>query len=262
MKLVATIVVALSLTLGLVAAATAYLVPLGLPDERLVGLTSIETVPDPGDPGAFLVRKGDALDVPTLAALRAAGGSRIRVEEFSFGRWRERWFFLLAAAGLLAGSFLARAAARSALDDSETAGAMQADAAEGAAAIDLAPGAVPARGAPESPERLLMTIEGTVDDLLQRWPSLGSAATRSDAVRSALDPIVDGVIPAFAAARPRLVARVGIGGYASLMDRFAAAERQIHRAWSAAADGVPDESHDCLLRAVHLLEEARARLTG
>jgi hypothetical protein len=40
------------------------------------------------------------------------------------------------------------------------------------------------------------------------------------------------------------------------MDRWAAAERQINRAWSAAADDVYDEVIDCLALAQTHLEEA------
>jgi hypothetical protein len=69
-------------------------------------------------------------------------------------------------------------------------------------------------------------------------------------------------MPAFVEARPLLVARLGLGGYAELMDRYAAAERQINRAWSAAADGVPEEAVSCLDQAAGLLDEAAARLGG
>jgi hypothetical protein len=65
---------------------------------------------------------------------------------------------------------------------------------------------------------------------------------------------------AFVEARPLLIVRLGLGGYAELMDRYAAAERQINRAWSAAADGVLAEAVSCLERASELLDEAAARL--
>lgn len=263
MRYVASLIVAVSLVVGLVCAATAYLVPLGLDDAQLVGLTSNETISlpmvhdesviqaDAGDrvdggtspaaPPPLLV-KGQTLDASTIAALRAAGAKRVRVEEFSFSRWRERWLFIVAAIALLGGGLLARSAARAALAESET----------------TAPGTV----ATPAPEALLATIAATVDDLIARWPSLRGNPAKCDATCATLDPIIEGTIPTFAAARPRLVARLGLGGYASLMDRFAAAERQIHRAWSAAADGVPEESYDCLRRARHLLGEAQTRLSA
>ena len=67
-------------------------------------------------------------------------------------------------------------------------------------------------------------------------------------------------IAAFLNARPELTARLGLGGYARLMDTFAAAERAINRGWSAAADEVESESLVCLDRAAELLAEARGRV--
>ena len=51
-----------------------------------------------------------------------------------------------------------------------------------------------------------------------------------------------------------------MGGYAELMDRFAGAERQINRAWSAAADGVLPESHRCLANVPEMMREAESKL--
>jgi hypothetical protein len=68
-------------------------------------------------------------------------------------------------------------------------------------------------------------------------------------------------MPAFVEARPILIARLGLGGFAELMDRYAAAERQINRAWSAAADGVPAEAAQCLELASVFLDEALDRLS-
>ena len=67
-------------------------------------------------------------------------------------------------------------------------------------------------------------------------------------------------MPAFAAGRAELINRMGLAAYAQLMDRFAATERQINRAWSAAADGVEAEVNDCLATAAILLEETIERL--
>ena len=67
-------------------------------------------------------------------------------------------------------------------------------------------------------------------------------------------------VPPFIAARPALVARLGLGGYAQLMDHFAAAERQLNRAWSAAADGYATDAVECLDNASTLLGEAEQRM--
>ena len=47
-----------------------------------------------------------------------------------------------------------------------------------------------------------------------------------------------------------------------IMDRFAAAERQINRAWSAAADGVYAEAETCLTTAVDRLDETAKTLSA
>jgi hypothetical protein len=67
-------------------------------------------------------------------------------------------------------------------------------------------------------------------------------------------------VPPFIEARPQLVSRLGLAGYAQLMDRFAAGERQLNRAWSAAADGYEEEAVACLDNAAVLFEEAEKRM--
>ena len=57
-----------------------------------------------------------------------------------------------------------------------------------------------------------------------------------------------------------LIQQCGIGHAAEVMDRFAAAERQINRAWSAASDGVLEEAEACLAEATMYLDETTARL--
>ena len=64
----------------------------------------------------------------------------------------------------------------------------------------------------------------------------------------------------FIDARQALIGRHGLGGYAMIMDRFAAAERQINRARSAAADGVYDEAETCLKAAADRLRETSQTL--
>ncbi|MFU8829682.1 MAG: hypothetical protein ACNA8P_09650, partial [Phycisphaerales bacterium] len=69
-------------------------------------------------------------------------------------------------------------------------------------------------------------------------------------------------VPAFVADRPALVNRLGLGGYAELMDNFAAMERQLNRAWSAAADGHLPESETCLQNAQPMVVETLRKLKG
>lgn len=252
MRLIANLLIAISLAVGLVAASSAYLVDLSLEDEALVGLTLNERVlrlePD-GLTQVELGKKGTLLDAPLLAALRGAQIARVRVEEFAFGRWKERWYFLLTLFGLGAGALLVRQATAAALAREHLVGES---------------------GGRRAPAAELAAIAGIVEELLGAWDEVGlsrdpfedrSARARDGRwVLERLSVAIEEHGPAFVAARELLVSRMGLGGYAALMDRFAAAERQLHRAWSSAADGVLEETGDCLGRARVMLEEARLAL--
>lgn len=241
MKLVATLLIALSLALGLVAASSAYLVSLERSDADLLGLTVNELVQVREGEGLgrrAAAVKGDRLESARLAELRAGGVERVRVEEFAFGRWEERWLFLVALLGLSMGAFLARRAASAA----------------------VAAEALESEGKGDSPAARLAAIEGLVEELLAGWESRVVRGRESSFVLERLALAIEEHGPAFVGARDRLVARMGLGGYAELMDRFAGAERQLHRAWSSAADGYLEETHACLGRARIVLEEARAAL--
>lgn len=231
MRFLVFLLVAGSLVLGLIASASAYLVPLSLDEGELAGLTAADTVLDPAT-RAPIIAKGGAVDATTLAALRDAGVQRLRVEEFSFARWNERWLFLLAGAGLFAGAMLARRGARRAVAEATQA---------------------------EAPETQLDRLEGALARLLAGWPAEGPAPA-TKALLAALGPLVDDLLPAFGGTRPTIVERSGLAGFAGVMDRFSAAERQIHRAWSSAADGVPEETRECVQRAIVHLGETRAAL--
>lgn len=251
MRLLANLLIALSLAVALVAASSAYLVDLARPDAELVGLTLNETVQRIGADGIqreAVAKKGTSLDAPGLGSLRAAQAGRVRVEEFALARWEQRWIFLLALVGLGAGAFLVRRVNAAALAEADRAGSAQR----------------------VSPAGELAAIAGIVEELLGAWGDVARAEDSfedSEAggrdggwVLARLSVAIDDHGPAFVGARDVLVARMGLGAYAGLMDRFAAAERQIHRAWSAAADGVLEETYDCLGRARVMLEEARALL--
>lgn len=237
--LIVFVLVAGSLVLGLIAAASAYLAPLSLPDRTLAGLTAADTMASaPGGtaPDAPpLLRKGETLDATTLERLRSAGAQRVRVEEFAFERWSGRWMFAIAGIGLATGGLLGRWSAKRRAQQGATA-------------------------AESAPERHLDAADAVLRSLLERWPSLEAQGTEAKETIAALSPLIDETLPAFAAARPTIVARMGLGGFAMVMDRFAAAERQIHRAWSAAADGVPQESRTCLVTALKHLAATRERV--
>ncbi len=64
----------------------------------------------------------------------------------------------------------------------------------------------------------------------------------------------------FADAREAIIPQQGLHHYADIMTQFAAGERAINRAWSAAADGYVDEVEICLDRANAFFENAKKLL--
>lgn len=230
--------VAVSLVVGLVSAMTAYSPPLALPDDRLAGLTLNAPAgvrPAEGGARAPIARPGERLTPALLAELRASGESRVRVKEFAAERWTGLPWFALACVGLAAGAWLARRGPK------PTAAAAAAAAA---------------------PEGALDAISAAVERLRAELPALAAPAERQRRIMDALSVVQETHVPAFVAARPVLVARLGLGGFARLMDRFAAGERQVNRAWSAACDGYLDEAAGCLDLASALFVEAKAAVKG
>lgn len=250
MKLFANLLLTASVILGSLAASTAYIAPLSMPDEDLVGLTlnahagRRETPEGDFEPVAA---KNTVLTVEILDALRtttflAKNQERpeqfVTVKEFEYRRWIGRWAFLASLAGLLAAAYMIRSAATSQL-----------------------------AAAAASPDRSVATGEESLDaiinivNLLRRdLPALPDDEARLDTIMNHLGAIQRSHAPAFIDARPRLVNRMGLGRYAGLMDSFAAGERQINRAWSTAADGFYEESLGSLTAAAALLAEAREML--
>jgi hypothetical protein len=243
MRLLANLLVMVSLVAGLFGAATAYLPSLSLPDQRLVGLTLNAPAGIGADPAGRpqpLAIKNARLTPELLATLRAAGVRRVRVKEFALARWDGAWLFLAGCAGLALGAGLLRASAKKALTAGPASGG--------------APG--------QTPEAVLAAMRRAVDGLRAELPRLPDVEERLRRVLDVLTEVQEKLVPDFAALRPVLTARLGLAGYARLMDRFAAGERQINRAWSAAADGIEEEVIDCLERAALLLAETMAALEG
>jgi hypothetical protein len=238
------LIIVLATVLGVSAAVTAYAPRLDLDDARLVGLT----LNDPAgatraDDGKLvpLLDKGTVLTAAHLTTLREAGATRVRVKEFAPGRWAEAPLFGLACLGMLGGAALVRLARRR--DD-----AARGDAAAGAAAA--------------TPESILAHVAGTVEGLRRDLDGLPDDPARLERVLGDLGGLQRGALPAFAGQRDVLVARASLAEFAQVMDRFAGAERQLNRAWSAAADGVLEEARLGLDRAAILLEETSERLVS
>lgn len=247
MKILGFLIITAALVLGVSVAPTAYVPPLDLPDERLVGLTLNAPAGEirtdellPHENGEPIATPDTEITAELLAQLRDNGIDRVRVKEFALSRWSGRWWFLLAVAGLLGGAALVRMDTRRRLaassDDSQTSTA--------------------------TPEATLATITDTINGLRRDLPQMAEAHEREAAIIQRLGEVQAVHVPAFVDARERIVARHGLSGYAGIMDRFAAMERQINRAWSAAADAVDEEAIDCIERASALAEQTRAALEG
>ncbi|MEX2218926.1 MAG: hypothetical protein WD749_09220 [Phycisphaerales bacterium] len=230
MRTLALLLVAASLVLGVLGAVTAYLPRVSLPDEALVGLhltapAGLRQVD--GEP-APIASEGATLTTALLRQLRDAKVSRIRVKEFSLARWDRWWLFAAGCVGLLTGGLMLR---------------------RGRAAAASAEG----QRAGPGPERAIADLRDGLAALRRDLPAIPDAGARLALIMARIADLQAGPIAAFIAARPLLEARLGIAGYAQLMDRFAAAERQVNRAWSAAADSQEDEAVECLERAADLL---------
>lgn len=243
MKLLGYLIMTICLCTGCIAATTAYSPPLSLPDEQLIGLRlagPAGVVKEDGERTPLV----DPEDTPELTAevlgsLRAAGVERVQVKEFSFARWPHWWMMGLSVVGLVVGAMLVKTATR--------------------AQIRASAAAAEAGG--DTPEHALATLHAELDRL-----EADMAGVR-DNERFLLNLIVDrvgemqrGPCATIVDSRSRLTGLLGLGGFAEFMDRFSAFERQLNRAWSAAADEVLGEAETALASARELLPEVEVKL--
>lgn len=259
MRALGNLLLIVSLTVGALAASSAYLAPLSLPVEKLEGLTlnadagfavdetgAIE-LDEQGHPKP-LFKKGVTLDRTMALQLKTQAendqlqfkGRRVRsilVQQFDLARWPGKWFFLLACAGLVGGAFLVRKGARAQIQ------AAAAKAQEGG-----------------SPEEIIQSALQVVRELLPALQALPDDDARCAMIVERIGQLQRNEMELFAEKREELIGRFSLAGFAAIMDRFAAAERQVNRAWSTAADGVCDEALACLERAGHAFEETLERL--
>ena len=192
-------------------------------------------------------RPGDRVTAELLDLLRNQKPDPVRyvrVSSFSLERWFgapggfRGWGFVACAVGLFVGAMIVRRATKKEI--AATREARGGDRAGAKAAFGQITGAL---------------------DALQR----DLAPVREPKVRTAMIVERIGVIqrdyaPAFVADRPALIGALGLGGFAELMDRFAALERQTNRAWSAAADEHEDEAITSLYRALAIMPEVAEKL--
>ena len=237
MKLLAYVLITVGLIVGSLTAVTAYVPSL----ENAGGLTlNADAGISPDDPAQPLVSIADesiVLTEPLAAELAEAGVRRVRVKEFSFGRWDHKGLFLLALGAMLAGGLILRRE-----EAQRIATLLKRETADH-----------------ETPGYALDAARSAVDNLLGELVGQRSEEQMHH-ITSRLDTIQQTHLAAFVNARAELIGRYGIAGYARIMDAFAAAERTLNRAWSAAADGVLPAAIEALEIGRAHLEETQRRL--
>ena len=164
----------------------------------------------------------------------------VNVKSFSLFGWPYWWAFGLSAVGLFAGSMMVRTATKKEIE---------------AHANDDG-----GEHSHDSPAGLLAQIRMAVDMLRADLEKASSTSDRTHLIVDKVGDLQKKQLADFVDARPKLIAALGLGGYAELMDRFAAAERQINRAWSVAADGFDVQAMECLENAAHLLVETQEKM--
>lgn len=158
--------------------------------------------------------------------------ARVHVNEFSWGRWSHKWWFILSVVVL------------------------------GLCGIGqrmLANGGVVKKGTADPND----SVEAAIAELVairESIPSISGDHDRLHTIVERVGELQQTHMANFTEAREVLIARHGLRRYAEIMDVFAGGERKVNRAWSSAADGVLGEAILNLEEAVPLLEEARRRI--
>ena len=110
MKNVAYALIVFGVVVGSLAAAAAYVPTLDRVRASDTPVTlNADAGQSPDNPEEPLISTADesvVLTEPVAARLAEAGVRRVRVKEFSFGRWDHKWLFLLALGALAAGYLL------------------------------------------------------------------------------------------------------------------------------------------------------------
>ena len=116
------------------------------------------------------------------------------------------------------------------------------------------------RGGADSHQQAHETVEhlaGVLQQLADKLSQLRAEKETLDVydVRHRIDGDLAANLRAFADQRETISEAYSLQLYAEVMNRFAAGERNINRAWSASADGYVDEVWICLKRAESLMRE-------
>ncbi|MFG0291703.1 MAG: hypothetical protein ACF8MJ_00960 [Phycisphaerales bacterium JB050] len=186
-------------------------------------------------------REGDTLNAELLEILREQQVEYLKVNRFDFFRWPHWWLFVISSVGLLGGAFLVRRAQKAELARS---------------------GSLSETENPTDARTVFARLSGRLDELSKDLERASTEDEKLEAIVRRIGNIQRDDVPAFVADRPALVNRLSLGGYAELMDHFAGMERQLNRAWSAAADGYLDEALNSLKNAQPMLIQTLEKLKG
>jgi hypothetical protein len=237
MALLRFLLISAGLTMGLVGALTAYTVPL---TDQLTGLTlnaDAGNAAAPGERPRAILKKDAVLDAESIAVLRAASVERVKVKEFSLRRWTGVWVFAVGVACMIGAVFVRPWGAR----------AVQAPAG-------------PAAGATADASQMLSGVLREVSELRGALAGTPQKHARLALIRARIDQVMQTHIAGIIAARAELTGRLGLARYANFIEAFAAGERALNRAWSAAADEHEPESLGALGTAEDRFAEAARRL--
>ena len=157
---------------------------------------------------------------------------RVHLSEFSFDRWSHKYYFI-ASVIILGLCGLGQRA--------------------------LAKGGVLKKGAADPVDTLAAAI-AEVRDIRDEVLGMSTDEGRLATIVHRVGELQQTHFANFPEARDVIVARSGLGKYATVMDAFAGGERKVNRAWSAAADGNLGESFESLELGLPMLEEAAKRL--
>ena len=240
MRLIGYLVITASLSAGAIATTTAY-VPLLTDDDAILAVgNGYAHLNAPAGArqdaiGRFvlgasgsrvaLVDTGTELTPHVQARLRQARVARVRVKEFSVGRWQYAWLFALAIVGLVAGGMaLKREDARDvARHEAETGVASQG-----------------------SPHEAVTQIILITRELQRHLREMASERDQMQAIIDRLEQVQKELSLQVVEGRSILMGKLGLARFAEFMGTFSRMERTLNRAWSAAADGVAAEALQCI----------------
>ncbi len=231
MNWIASLLMIVGTSLGVFGAASAYYVSIDAPDAQIMDLTlNDDAGVKPGDSATLVpvATRGRRLDAPVLAELRAnAAGipgqtpawKYVRVKEFAWSRWPGKWSSAVGTVLLVVGAVIARKTRDTVIAAEDGVGVAIAVASIAQLAADINSLVAHARTRPVGAAKWICD---STDGLQKSW----------------ITPLLR--------SQNGFIFKYGVGRAAETLTSLAATERNLNRAWSAAADGYLDEATEAL----------------